>query len=131
MLAAISARPAPPWVRLAYDQQFADFLQEALWWWLDDATFAELIQLIEKRPDRPLAAQLAVLALDRLIAQGSKVAFPERILPKLPEESHAQPHFGIVGRYVWSDPEWPDDTPERQAQVQCLRNWAAERPEGA
>jgi hypothetical protein len=125
MLAAISVRPSPPWVRLAYDQQFAEFLQEAMWWWLDDATFNELMQLIEKRPDRPLAAALAVLALDRLIAQGSRLAFPERILSQLPEELYAQSHFGITGKYVWSDPEWPNDTPERQAQVQRLREWAA------
>ena len=129
MLAAVSARPSPPWVRLAYDQQFADFLQEAMWWWLDDATFTELMQLIERRPDRPLAAQLAALALDRLIAQGARVAMPERILldfglMKSEDEALSQPHFGINGKYVWSEPRWPADTPERQLQVQRLRAWA-------
>jgi hypothetical protein len=79
MVARTSAEPSEPpepWVHAAYREQFGEYLDEALWYWFDDATFARVARLLGRLPEGAELATRAAASIDRFVEKAAYFSFP-------------------------------------------------------
>jgi hypothetical protein len=120
-------QPAP-WVRAAYLAELRAYVDEAMWYWFDDATFARLARLLETLPEGSEPARRAVQAINILIERQGEISDFVSAIPRDENQESTEPppqlHGLPPGATVWSDPEWPLETPARVAALDTIRKRA-------
>ncbi len=129
VVAAMARHPVQRWVREEYMALFREFLEAPLWFWFDDADLERVIKAIEPLPEAAALAAISSASIEQLVdsVRELRFSFPDDDDDDEQNQSEGGEQrghpFGVEDRGMWmfSEPPWPKDTPERQALLESLK----------